>query len=446
MEIEFDVHGNQKQLEASSCWIDNSVDTIVYGGSKGSGKSFLGVSLIFGDALLYPNTQYFIARKNLNDLRKYTTSSVHEVLEGWGISKSDYKYNGMDNYWQLSNGSKVFFLEAKYYPTDPKYTRFGSIQMTRGWVEEGGEIEHEAFINLSATTGRWMNDVYGINGKVLVTCNPTKNFLYSLFYKKFKTGILEVYNRFIQALPTDNKRLPSGYIDRLLRTLTKNAIQRLVYGNWEYDDDPDALCGIDEIHAIFENDHVQGGKKYLTADIARMGSDKAVLFVWDGWKVIEKITFDISKTTDIQRAINALRTKHQISKNYCVGDGDGVGGGVIDNTGIIEFKNGSKALNNENYFNLQTQCIYFLADKINKHEIYLECDFGEKEKEEIIEELEYLKSYNSDQEGKIRALPKEMIKENIGRSPDWRDALMMRAYFDLKPKNSAPVSSSSFKK
>jgi hypothetical protein len=32
----------------------------------------------------------------------------------------------------------------------------------------------------------------------------------------------------------------------------------------------------------------------------------------------------------------------------------------------------------------------------------------------------------------LRILPKEKIKENIGRSPDWRDVLLMRVYFDLK--------------
>ena len=119
---------------------------------------------------------------------------------------------------------------------------------------------------------------------------------------------------------------------------------------------------------------------------------------------------------------------------------------MIDNTGIVEFKNGSKALNNENYFNLQTQCLYYLAERINKYELFIQCDLSEKDKEEIIQELEQLKSYNSDKEGKIRALPKELIKDNIGRSPDWRDALLMRSYFDLKPRNSAPTSSNTIKR
>ena len=102
-EIVLNVNGNLKQLEAVKYWIDDETIDIAYGGSKGSGKSFLGCSLIFGDALIYPNTHYFIARKTLTDLRKFTIPSIHEVLNGWGITNEYYKYNGQDNYFQLYN-------------------------------------------------------------------------------------------------------------------------------------------------------------------------------------------------------------------------------------------------------------------------------------------------------------------------------------------------------
>ena len=62
MIIEFNTHGNLKQKEVCKLWVDATTTDIAYGGSKGSGKSYLGVSLIFGDAFLYPGTNYFIAR------------------------------------------------------------------------------------------------------------------------------------------------------------------------------------------------------------------------------------------------------------------------------------------------------------------------------------------------------------------------------------------------
>lgn len=439
MKLTFDTNGNDKQKEMAKAWIDPSITDIVYGGSKGSGKSFGGVNLIFGDAFLYPETHYFIARKKLNDIRKFTIPTIHEVFEYWGLSNKYYSFNGTDNFFTLYNGSKVFLLEAKYLPSDPQYMRFGSMQMTRGMIEEAGEFESDAKENLHASIGRWKNDKYNLVGKLLQTCNPSKNYLYKKYYKPYKLGELEPYKKFIQALPEDNKKLDKGYLENLNRVLSKNAKERLLKGNWEFDDDPDALCNYDNILAIFNNNHIkEEGSKYIVADIARYGSDKAVISVWHGNVLIELITYDKSSTTEIQNTINALRVKYAIPSHLCIADEDGIGGGVVDNCKIKGFVNNSKPLPNpsnlitpENYYNLQSQCGYKLAEKIESNNIYIKAEMSEKVKESIIEELEQLKSYNGDVDGKIRILPKDKVKENIGRSPDYRDVLLMRQYYEF---------------
>lgn len=433
MKILFDTNGNDKQKEVAKLYIGKDVSDIVYGGSKGSGKSYLGASLIFGDALMYPQTHYFVARKKLNDLRKFTVPTIFEVFEHWKLDSKYYKYDGNDNFFTMYNGSKVYLMDAKYLPSDPLYMRFGSMQMTRGWIEEAGEFEIEAKNNLFASIGRWKNEEYNLMLKLLQTCNPSKNYLYKDYYQKNKNNSIEPYKAFVQALPTDNKKLPKGYLENLHKVLSKSQKERLLFGNWEYDDDPTVLCEYENILQIFTNDHVEKDVKYITADIARMGSDKAIIAVWHGWVIIEVVVYETSKMTEIQSTINALRVKHKIAKNMCVADEDGIGGGVVDNCGIKGFVNNSRAANNENYFNLQSQCCYKLAEKINEHAIYFECDISDKHKEEVTEELEHLKSYKEDSDGKLRVLPKEKIKELIGRSPDWRDVLMMRAYFENRP-------------
>jgi len=441
LEIVFDTHGNPKQKLCVEYWLDKYISDIVYGGSKGSGKSYLGVSLIFGDAFLYPGTHYFIARKKLNDIRKFTIPSIHEVFNHWGITAKDYRYNGQDNVYELSNGSRVYLIQAKYEPSDPLYMRFGSMQMTRGWIEEAGEFEIEAKENLHASIGRWKNDVYNLPGKLLQTCNPSKNYLYKDYYKKNKAGELEAYKRFIQALPEDNKMLPAGYLENLNRILSPTQKQRLLYGNWEYDDDPTTLCDYNSICDIFSNVHVQHGKKYITADIARFGSDKGIVAVWSGWRVLEFMIVPFGDLTIIQNGIMAFKHKYSVPNSHIIADEDGVGGGVVDNLRILGFVNNSSALpgpidpatgkpKDENFFNLQSQCCYNLAKKINAAGIYIECGLSDKHQEEIIEELEQLKSFDNDGIKPLRILPKEKIKGNIGRSPDWRDVLMMRAYFE----------------
>ncbi|MGB0918706.1 MAG: terminase, partial [Flavobacteriales bacterium] len=387
-----------------------------------------------GDALMYPETHYFIARKKLNDLRKYTRPTIEEVLKHFGLKIEDYKFNGQDNYYQLPNKSKVFLIDAPYLPSDPLYMRFGSMQMTRGMIEEAGEFDENAKNNLFASIGRWKNNEFGLSVKLVQTCNPSKNYLYRDYYKKSKDNTIEDWKVFIQALPTDNKMLDDGYLENLNRVLNKSQKERLLKGNWEYDDDPNALCEYDDILEVFKNDHVAGGSKYITADIARLGSDKAIIGVWEGLNLIEVHSFDVSRTTEIQAAIEALRAKHKIPTKHVVADEDGVGGGVVDNCKIKGFLNGSKALGDENYFNLQSQCCYKLAEKINEHAICISADLTGNEKDEIVEELEQLKSYDLDKDGKLRTLPKSKIKENIGRSPDWRDMIMMRMFFELGKK------------
>lgn len=438
MELHFDTNGNDKQKLVASQWLDDTVDDIVYGGSKGSGKSYLGCSLIFGDAFIYPETHYFIARKELTDIRKYTIPSIYEVFNHWGLSSKYYTYNGQDNYFTCYNGSKVFLISAPTLPSDPQFQRFGSMQMTRGWIEEAGEFEEAAKNGLAVSIGRWKNDIYRLNKKLLQTCNPSKNYLYYEYYQKNKNQTLEPWKRFVQALPTDNKKLPEGYLEHLQRTLSKAERKRLLEGEWEYDSDPSALIDYDKITDCFTNDfeHLKG-EGYITADLARLGGDKIICLTWDGWRC--KVKWWTKERLNVSGGmIEAERLASGIAKSRVLCDEDGLGGGVVDYEGYQGFVNNSRPLPNpktredENYANLKSQCYFRLAERINKCGLFIDCD-DVGIKAQIIQELEQVKQYNMDKDGKRQVLPKDKVKEIIGRSPDFADTLMMREWFELKP-------------
>ena len=437
MKLLFDTNGNEKQKQAARYWVDHETFEIDYGGSKGGGKSFLGCNLIFGDAFMYPETHYFIARESLNDIRKFTIPSIHEVFDSWKLKHDYYKFNGQDNMFTLYNKSKVYLLEAKYLPSDPQYMRFGSMQMTRGWIEEGGQVEEEAKNNLAASIGRWNNDKYNLKGKLLITNNPSKNFLYKN-YKKWKEGKLEDHIKFIQALPTDNKMLDSGYLEHLNLTLSPNEKERLLHGNWEYDDDPSALCDYEKIIDIFSNDFpsISQGEQYLTVDVARFGSDKIVIGHWKGFKVTVK-TFNKQSITDSYSYVDRVRKENSIPLKNVIADEDGVGGGLVDMLKCRGFVNGSKALDGENYENLQAQCAYKLAERINSNGLFFDTK-DPKIQQDTTEELEQLKQKNVDGDGKKGIVPKEQVKSIIGRSPDYRDMLLMREWFELKENKRKP--------
>jgi hypothetical protein len=446
MELSFDTRGNDAQKRCVEAWVDPTVSDIVYGGAKGGAKSFTGCKLIFGSGLIYPETYWFIARKKLNDLRKFTIPSIHECFSDWEINILDYaKYNGQDSFYQLHNGSRVYLLDVAYMPSDPLYTRFGSLQFTGGWGEETGEWEEAAANNLQAACGRWNNKKYGLPPKFLQTCNPSKNYLYRNYYRPFREGLLPAWKRFIQALPTDNKCLDPSYIENLKRVLNKNQKERLLYGNWEADDDAAALIEYDKILDTFTNTHVSQGKKYITADIARLGGDKIVIIEWDGWR--GKVKHFTKQGLDVTGAkLEEIRYRLQIGNSEVLVDEDGMGGGIVDFLKFKGFVNNSSPLPapngpvdekgnpiKENYDNLKSQCYFRMAERINRNELYLECD-SEEVKQWIIEELEQVKQKALDSDLKKGVVPKDKVKELIGRSPDFSDAIMMREYFELKPK------------
>ncbi len=76
----------------------------------------------------------------------------------------------------------------------------------------------------------------------------------------------------------------------------------------------------------------------------------------------------------------------------------------------------------------KSECGYKLAEKAGL--IWVKCELPDREKEMIRQELGMLKTYESDKDGKLRILPKEKIKEHIGRSPDWLDVFIMRMFFE----------------
>jgi len=441
MILEFDTRGNEKQLEASEAWANDEVFEIYYGGRKGGGKSYLGGNLIFSDALTYPGIHCFIARKELSDLTKHTIPTIYEVFESWGLSKRYYTYNGTQNTFTLYNGSIVYLLYAKYLPSDPLYERFGSMQMTRGWIEEGGEFVEDAYKNLKISIGRWKNDVYNLAPKLLTTLNPKKNYIYRNVYKPFKNNTLRKDTVFIQASINDNKSLSESYTKNLENTLTGAARQRLLLGNWEYDDEDNSLLeSYDKILDIFTINYLKPGKKYIIVDAARFGSDRALVCVFDELKLIDYKAYEISKTTDISNKIKDFQIKYRVPNSRTIVDSDGVGGGVVDEVGCVGFVNNASPLEEEenkqikdkpNYNNLKSQCAFMLAKLINNGDLAIkEGLLPDKEKEMIIEELEQLKRKEDD--NKLILIPKSEMKDNIARSPDWLDVFIMRMYFVIK--------------
>lgn len=420
-----------KQEHAVYYLKDNVTKELLYGGAAGGGKSALGCLWLIEQCQTYKGSRWLMGRAKLKALKETTLNTFFELTSILGIG-DQFTYNSQSNIIYWNNGSEILLKDLFLYPSDPNFDSLGSLEITGAFIDECNQIVYKAW-QIVTSRCRFKLNEFGLVPKVLGSCNPSKNWTYQNFYKPSRDGSLVVHKKFIQALPTDNPHLPSSYLDSLL-SLDKNSKQRLYYGNWEYDDDPSTLIDADSISDYWGADHVKAeGDKFMTIDVARKGKDNTVFRIWHGWKVIHRFAIDKSPLTTVVNKAKSLQKAYSIPLSHIVADEDGVGGGVVDFLHCKGFVNGSRALNEENYNNLKSQCGYKMAAKIVKREV------GEIVTDSQVvkitsEEMEQVKQKDIDKDGKVALVSKDVVKQMIGRSPDEWDSIMMRYYFELIPK------------
>lgn len=421
-----------KQTRAIDILEDSSTTELLYGGGAGGGKSILGCYWQLKRRLKYPGTRGLIGRASLKTLKETTLNSFFTVCQLQGLKAGkDFVYNQQSNIIKFPNGSEILLKDLFLYPSDPNFDELGSLEITDAFIDECNQIVQKAW-QIVKSRIRYKLDENGLIPKVMGSCNPAKTWVYTYFYKPFKDGSLDGNKAFIQSLLSDNRHVSKHYRDNLI-TLDVASKERLLNGNWEYDDDPNKLIDYENILDCFTNSFIPTGSKAITADIARFGSDKTVIVLWDGYRVEQIIPLKSSSITESAEVISSLAKNNAIPLSQIIVDEDGVGGGVKDILRCQGFVNNSRALNGENYANLKSQCYFKFAERVQRSEVFINCP-DPSVKEFIIQELEQVKQINADKDGKKTIIPKDQIKDLIGRSPDYSDALMMREWFDLMPK------------
>lgn len=284
-----------------------------------------------------------------------------------------------------------------------------------------------------------MNDVYQVPGKILVTCNPKKNWLYTTFYRPWKEHKLPEGYAFIRALVQDNPYATEDYIRTLDNIKDKVTRERLKFGNWEYDDDPAALCDYDAICDLFTNEHVKpAGLSSGSADLAMKGHDRFIAGHWKGNVCYIKINQTYSEGKTIERDLKGMMIECSIPRSMMVVDSDGLGAYLESYlNGIKEFHGGSRPINPE-YDNLKSECAFKLAELVNNRQMRIVC--SDEQREHIIEELGVLKQAHIDADTRKKGIiSKEKMKELLGHSPDYLDMLIMAMFFRIKPVIRRPV-------
>ena len=425
-----------KQTIALDYLEDNITNEVLFGGGAGGGKTALGCYFQIKRRLKYPETRGLIGRAVLKTLKETTLVSFFQVAKMQGlVANQHYKLNGQSNQIEFFNGSVILLKDLFQYPSDPNFDELGSLEITDSFIDEANQVTDKAK-NIVKSRIRFRLDDYNLIPKQLYTCNPAKNWTYSEFYKPDRDAELEPNKKFIQSLVDDNPFISKHYKQNLL-TLDKESKERLLFGNWEYLSDPSSLIDYDKIINSFSNDFVSSGDKYITCDVARFGSDSTVIGVWSGYRV-KVYRYSKKSIVEVAQIVRQLMAENSVPISNVLLDEDGVGGGAVDILNCRGFVNNSSPLENpisrtkDNFDNLKSQCYFKLAEKINSDEIFIDCPSNFKQM--IVEELEQIKQKSVDNDAKKGIIPKDKVKQLIGRSPDFSDMLAMRTWFEFKPK------------
>lgn len=441
---------SKKQEIAWGLLTDKDTTEIVYGGSGGGGKTALTSLWMVLECVNNPGIKIALGREELLRLKQTTLATIlgfaHKVL---GVEKHDFNYNGSSNTLTYSNGSIIQLLHMAYSPQDPNYDTLGSLDFTHVVIEEAGEVREKAKVVLGSRRNRWLNDEYGITGKLVMTCNPSKNFLYSKYYtpyhdlgggamQRWPVGKIfydntwhQGYHAFVKALVIDNPFISRNYIETL-RNLPARERKRLLEGDWEFDKNTDGMFDNTVlVQGLMHGTIPAPGEAptvYLGVDVADTGKDSTIVTVSQNNIAIRQVrlTIDRNSPTTIsdQQAeqIIALATQYGLSSfqaNQIAVEINGVGVGVRDamkraGWHITEYQaNGTS----------RSQGFYDLMTDMRDGKFKVAID-AMQFREEILRQLG-LYEVEMDTKLQPKVTPKEKIKDVIGHSPDESDSLMI---------------------
>lgn len=269
--------------------------------------------------------------------------TFNKVAAHHKIPREDWELNGKYNYIYFpGTKSRIDLLDLADKPTDPLFESLGSLEYTGGFIEEAPEISFKAYSVLKSRTNRHNNKLYGIGGKLLLTANPTKNWVKQEFYLPWKSKTLDPGRMFIQALYSDNPYTADTYGETLSQIKIESIRQRLRDGNWDFEDQGTVFRGLNDIVGGGLKDPIPGHAYVMGVDVAKY-QDFTVVFV------IDLTTFEIvyfERWNKIDWDYTEKKVATISDKYFCAGivfDASGVGDPIAeqlerDGKPIIKFK------------------------------------------------------------------------------------------------------------
>jgi hypothetical protein len=222
------INPTDKQKEAHAMLKEN--DIVLYGGAIRGAKSYWGCLEIITLCFQYPNSRWVMLRESMPTIKSTLLKTFTENFLNIGFSDYVKDFNQQSLILTWKNGSQIIFM-AESYDTDKELNRFRGLEINGAFIDEVNEIQEVTFNKVIERSGSWFHSK-GCPTKILMSCNPSQNWVKTRFYDKWKNGTLEKGVAYIQAFITDNPHIPKSYLDSL-KMLPRYQYEVFVEGNWD---------------------------------------------------------------------------------------------------------------------------------------------------------------------------------------------------------------------
>lgn len=470
---------SEKQKQGYDLFMRPEITTILFGGGAGGAKSTLVCFLAILTCSQYPEIRWGLFRRTRSNMNKTLYPTMREMLNLMGMVQDvDYVDRVLSaGHITFANGSRVEFNELEWKPSDPQMAAIGGREYTYAAIDEAGEIVEPAFDIVQSRIGRWRNKEYHLVPKLIVTCNPSANFLRDRFYEPYKKSSsptkLEgyavwedgtywdydsncykpAYSCFVRSTAFDNPFLDRNYIPTLMKQPPSER-RRLLGGDWNFADSENSLFPMELLYKAtaydlpeqeyrsviqeqgilskptekqMEKFKVPVFRKFIGVDVADKGKDRTVVSLIDGNILIDQRVLDIGRI-DPEAPISRLyadkleqyAVNHGFTKNYAKNiwvEDNGVGAGLRD---MMRTKGWSVTAYTAT---AKARSEYY-------YQMYLDMDAGDFKiydglngKDQLFRELGVHTYETVNLEPKV--LKKENIKAELGHSPDLADSCMI---------------------
>jgi len=417
----------------------------LFGGAMGGGKTGALINEGLQLNLDYPGNFGLLMRKTLPSFKDTVLPQLEKFLDPTLI----LDWNSSRGMITFKNLSRLRYGGVGDKPND--WEKFMSGEY--GWIalDQSEQFTATEFRMLAT---RLRLKLPGIKYYFLLSCNPNIGWIKERFIESNHKNHI-----FIPSLPTDNlANLPPDYVENMKDILTPQEIKALLQGDWEAIGEPDNVFTYLEVQKAKKRRVEPGEPVEIGADIGREGDDESVIVLREGLRVrihSQAQGHDLMRTTgEIWKCCQDKvipRWGDKLSKIAIKVDADGMGGGGVDRLKelriekeelytemilkmvsaerkrelvkaeykvrikIVEIHGAGKARNPARYKNQRAEIHFGLREILG--------DLDIPDDRELATQLMAIK-YGQNSAGQLEIVPKDKIKEKLGRSPDLAEAVI----------------------